>query len=156
MLAFPRALKQDCVDIAHTQYTTPIQSPCPMVTTVHDISFRLYPEWFPRKHRLLLNIMVPGSMRRAKAVITDSDSSRRDILRIYKLAQDKIVSIPLAAGPEYQPVQTEIAKTLVSEKVGITDPYVLAVGVLQPRKDLPLPLEAFARFQRVSDQPHQP
>src|SRR5437899_9547899 len=51
MLAFPKALKQDAVDIAHTQYTTPIQSPCPMVTTVHDISFRLYPEWFPRKHR---------------------------------------------------------------------------------------------------------
>jgi glycosyltransferase involved in cell wall biosynthesis len=155
MLTFPTALKQDGVDIAHTQYTTPIHSPCPMVTTVHDISFRLYPEWFPRKHRLLLNLMVPGSMRRAKAVITDSDSSRRDILRIYKLAQDKIVSIPLAAGPEYQPVQKEIARELVSERFGITDPYVLAVGVLQPRKNLPLLLEAFARFKRGCDQAHK-
>ncbi len=148
MLAFPRALKQDSIDLAHTQYTTPVQSPCPMVTTIHDISFRLYPEWFPRKHRLLLNLTVPGSMRRAAAVITDSESSRRDILRIYRLPESKICAIPLAAGPEYRPVSKEVAADLVKEKFQIDGPFFLSVGVLQPRKNLPLLLEAFARFKR--------
>ena len=155
MLAFPRALRQDSVDVAHTQYTTPLQSPCPMVTTVHDISFRLYPEWFPRKHRLLLNLMVPASMRRAHAVITDSDSSRRDILRIYRLSQHKIVSIHLAAGPEYLPTDKGEAQNLVRDRFGISEPFVLAVGVLQPRKNLPLLLEGFARFKRGCDLPHK-
>src|SRR5436309_9501863 len=37
MLAFPRALKQDGIDLAHTQYTTPLRALCPMITTVHDV-----------------------------------------------------------------------------------------------------------------------
>src|SRR5438132_8563326 len=77
LASFPRALKEDGIDLAHTQYTTPLRASCPLVTTVHDISFRLYPEWFPRKHRVLLNLTVPGAMRRAVRVITDSESSRR-------------------------------------------------------------------------------
>jgi len=93
LLTFPRALKEDRVELAHTQYTTPVRPPCPVITTVHDISFRLYPEWFPRKHRVLLNLSVPGAMRRANLVITVSESSRRDILRVYHLYPDKVVGI---------------------------------------------------------------
>lgn len=151
MLALPRALKDDGIDLVHTQYTTPLCPPCPAITTVHDISFRLYPEWFPRKHRLLLNLTVPGSMRRAAAVITDSQSSRRDILRIYRLQDEKLHAIPLAAGPEYKPVPRKDAKQRVTQLCGVDSPFVLAVGVLQPRKNLPLLMDAFARFKR-SDQ----
>lgn len=143
-LTFPRALKRDGIDLAHTQYTTPLSVPCPIVTTVHDISFRLYPEWFQRKHRLLLNLSVPSAMRRACRVITDSESSRRDILRIYKLPPEKVNAIPLAAAPEYAPVPQETAREAVNQRFGFSGPYVLSVGVLQPRKNLPLLLEAFA------------
>jgi glycosyltransferase involved in cell wall biosynthesis len=155
LLAFPRALKQDEVDLAHTQYTTPLTVHCPVVTTVHDISFRLYPEWFPRKHRMLLNLTVPGAMRRAKTVITDSHSSRRDILRVYGLPAEKVAAIHLAAGPEFMPVDRECARQRVKEKFGIVDPYVLSVGVLQPRKNLPLLIEAFARARRLQPIPHK-
>jgi glycosyltransferase involved in cell wall biosynthesis len=148
MLTFPKALREDRIEVAHTQYTTPICPPCPVVSTVHDISFRLYPGWFPRKHRLLLNLTVPRSMRRADMVITDSNSSRRDILRVYRLDPQRIVSIPLAAGPEYGPLNRESARKAVNEKYGFTEPYVLSVSVLQPRKNLPLLLEAFASARR--------
>lgn len=94
-LALPRALKADRADLAHVQYTVPPRCPCPVVTTVHDISFRLYPQWFPFKHRTLLNLTVPPSMRRAVRVITDSESSRNDMLRVYGLPPEKIVAIPL-------------------------------------------------------------
>jgi len=152
--AFPKALADDGVDLGHTQYTTPLRAPCPMVTTVHDISFRLYPEWFPRKHRMLLNLTVPGAMRRAARVITDSTSSRRDILRVYRLPDDKVVSIPLAAGPEFRPMTQETARQIVKERFQIAAPFALSVGVLQPRKNIPLLIEAFAlaRHQCTVDQ----
>jgi glycosyltransferase involved in cell wall biosynthesis len=155
LLVFPRALKEDGVDLAHTQYTTPLQSPCPVVTTVHDISFRLYPEWFPRKHRVLLNLTVPGAMRRARTVITDSNSSRRDILRVYGLPPEKVAAIPLAAGPEFQPVPRREAQEIVRARLGIAQPYVLSVSVLQPRKNLALLIEAFARAMRIAPLPHK-
>jgi glycosyltransferase involved in cell wall biosynthesis len=152
--ALPKALAEDGIELAHTQYTTPLRSPCPIVTTVHDISFRLFPEWFPRKHRVLLNLTVPGAMRRSTRVITDSASSRRDILRVYRLPEEKVSSIPLAAGPEFSPMRQETARQIVKERFRIAVPFALSVGVLQPRKNIALLIEAFAlaRHQCTVDQ----
>jgi glycosyltransferase involved in cell wall biosynthesis len=155
LLTFPRALRQDGIDVAHTQYTTPLSTPCPIVTTVHDISFRLYPEWFPRKHRLLLNLTVPGAMRRAQTVITDSQCSRKDILRVYQLPPEKVVAIPLAAAPEFRPVPQEIARETVRKRLQLCCPYVLSIGVLQPRKNLPLLVEAFSLARHAQGLPHR-
>jgi len=155
MFAFPSALRRDKIDVAHPQYTIPLQTPCPTVTSVHDISFRLYPSWFPKKHRLLLNLAVPGAMRRAARIITLSESSRRDIIRIYGIPPEKIHAIHLAAGPEYQPIPQEIARSAVKERYGIDEPYVLAVGVLQPRKNFSLLLEAFAIAKRRAKLRHR-
>jgi glycosyltransferase involved in cell wall biosynthesis len=155
LLTFQHALKVDDITLAHTQYTTPLRPPCPMITTVHDISFRLYPEWFPRKHRLLLNLTVPGAMRRSRKVITVSQSSRKDILRVYKLEDEKVSAIPLASGPEYGPIPRDFARDMVEKRFGITEKYLISVGVLQPRKNHALLIEAFARARRQADLPHK-
>lgn len=155
MVTFPRALREDRVDLAHTQYTIPLRSPCPVVTTVHDISFRLYPEWFPRKDRILLNLSVPVAMRRAARVITDSFSSRRDILRVYRLNPDHVEAIHLAASPDFRPVPPEQARRRVAERYGLDGPFIVSVGVLQPRKNLPMLIEAFARAVYSAHIPHR-
>ena len=82
--ALPRALRHARPDLVHVQYTIPPACPCPVVTTIHDISFRLFPQWFPIRDRLLLNLTIPAAMRGAARIITDSDSSRDDILRTYR------------------------------------------------------------------------
>ncbi len=155
LLTYPRALKEDQIDVAHTQYTTPVSAPCPVITTVHDISFRLYPEWYPRKHRMLLNLTVPVAMRRARMVITVSESSRRDMLRVYHMHEDRVAATPLAAPREYAPVPKDEARAAVQEAYGIDGPYVLSVGVLQPRKNLTLLLEAFAHARSTGKFPHR-
>lgn len=143
--ALPRALRSERVDLLHVQYTGPPSSicPCPFVTTVHDVSFKLHPEWFPAKHRLLLNLTVPATMRNASCVITDSESSRTDILRTYGLPPERVVATLLAAGSEYVPCAKETARSKVKQALGIDAPFVLAVGVFQPRKNLRMLAEAF-------------
>jgi glycosyltransferase involved in cell wall biosynthesis len=152
LMALPGALRRDRADLVHVQYTAPPPGlcPCPVVTTVHDISFRLYPQWFPARHRALLNLTVPPSMRRAARVITDSVSSRRDILRTYQLPEQKVVAILLgvaeefiAAGARAGQMPYEEARRYVQAKFGLERPFVLAVGVLQPRKNLNMLAEAF-------------
>jgi len=155
LVTFPHALREDGIDVAHTQYTIPLRAPCRIITTVHDISFRLYPEWFPRKDRLLLNLTVPAAMRRAAKVVTDSMSSRRDILRVYHFDPDHVDAIPLAASPDFQPVPSDLAREHVMRRFGLEGPYIISVGVLQPRKNFPLLVEAFARAVYSVGLPHR-
>ena len=146
---WPRALAEDGIDVAHTQYNIPLLgAPCPVVTTVHDISFALFPDLFPRRDRWILNTLVPRSMGRAARVIADSESTRRDILRTYKgrVAAEKVVTILLAADGHFMPPTNgqESAWAAVNTQFGLGDqPYILSVGVLQPRKNLGTLIDAF-------------
>lgn len=164
LFALPHALQREAADLLHVQYTAPPRylCPCPIVTTVHDISFRLYPQWFPLRHRLLMNLTVPASMRQAARVITDSESSRLDIIRCYGLPARKIAAIPLGLpegfadedGRSYEARQ-ETARCITKERFALDKPFVLAVGVLQPRKNLPMLAEAFGRAKVKFCLPHQ-
>ena len=156
--ALPRALRQGRPDVLHVQYTIPPACPCPVVTTIHDISFRLFPQWFPARDRLLLNLTIPAAMRGAARIITDSDSARDDILKAYAVAPDKVVAIPLGLPPEFlgqSQEKQEIAQQIAKTRYGLQTPFVLAVGVLQPRKNLRLLAQAFGRARADSGLPHQ-
>lgn len=152
---FPDAAHADGADVAHVQYTVPTRLKMPVVTTVHDISFRLMPHCFPLKHRLLLNLTVPLSMRRAARVITVSESSRQDILRVYRLPAEKVVAIPNAADERMRPVERAVAEQTLRRHYGLEVPFVLMVGVLQPRKNLPLAVQAFAQVVLPGNLPHR-
>ncbi|MDQ2799423.1 MAG: glycosyltransferase family 4 protein, partial [Armatimonadota bacterium] len=146
---WPRVLKADGIDIAHTQYNIPLLgTPCPVVTTVHDVSFRIHPALFLPKDRWILNTLVPRSMQKAAAVIAVSESTRRDILRHYpRVPKDHIRVVLESADSRFHPPLNgqETARAMANKTLGLDDrPYLLAVGVLQPRKNLALLLDAFA------------
>jgi glycosyltransferase involved in cell wall biosynthesis len=159
LLALPLATLSDRVDIVHVQYTVSPFFSMPVVTTVHDISFKLFPELFSRKDRILLNWSVPASIRRACRIIGVSENTRRDILASYRRTPPaKVLAIPLAAGPQYQPLSTDAsndARSLLEKQYGLAGPFVLAVGVLQPRKNLPMLVKAFRAAKRVARCPHR-
>ncbi len=155
--ALPAAARALGADLVHTQYTAPWPGlcGCPVVTTVHDISFHLYPQWFPRYHRILMNLTVPVSMRRASAVITVSESSRQDILRSYHLPDEKVFGIDNGIDAGYRPAATreerEKDREFVQREYKVASPFILAVGVMQPRKNLSLLAEAFGEMCRRGD-----
>ncbi|MDW8105790.1 MAG: glycosyltransferase family 1 protein, partial [Armatimonadota bacterium] len=151
----PDAASADGAAVAHVQYTVSNRFRIPVVTTVHDISFRLMPRLFPLQHRLLLNLTVPPSMRRAARVITVSESSRQDILRVYRLSDEKVIAIHNAADERMRPVPLEEAEALLRGHYALQAPFVLMVGVLQPRKNLPLAVRAFAQAVLPAKLPHR-
>jgi len=158
LLAFPKALKADKIDVGHTQYNIPLLgSPCPIVTTVHDISFQIHPDLFLPKDRRILQTFVPRSMQKAAAVIAVSESTRRDILRSYaNIPKEKVFVVLESAGPQFQVPEhgQETARAAANTLLGLSDkPYLLAVGVLQPRKNLEVLLDAFALLKLG---PHPP
>ena len=146
---WPMALADDAIDVAHTQYNIPLLgAPCPVVTTIADITFALFPSLFLPKDRWILNTCIPKSLTRAAAIITVSESTRRDILRQYKqlALAGKTHAILLAADTRYH-VPTEsrgdIAARVDQQYTLNGCRYILSVGVLQPRKNLITLVDAF-------------
>jgi glycosyltransferase involved in cell wall biosynthesis len=159
LVAMPMAARADRIDVVHVQYTVSPLFSMPAVTTVHDISFRLFPDLFSTKDRTLLNWSVPASIRRARRVIAVSENTRKDIVDTYKPSPpDKVIAIPLAAGALYSPLSDTSrsqAVALLDAHYGLTGPFVLAVGVLQPRKNLPMLVKAFCTAKRIARFPHR-
>jgi glycosyltransferase involved in cell wall biosynthesis len=94
---------------------------------------------------LVLGLMVGPSVRHAARVITDSQAARRDIVRFYRVSPDKVVVTPAAAGPQYYP-QPPGEVERIRRAYDLKERYLLAVGNVQPRKNLPRLVEAFARI----------
>jgi glycosyltransferase involved in cell wall biosynthesis len=143
-IGLPRRTVSDNLDVMHTTYTAPLWTRCPVVLTVHDISYVAHPEWFSRRDLRVLSATVPLSIGKAERVITVSEVCRQQIIEHYRVPNEKVVSIPNAAGPGGIPLSDETAREqLASLGLDAKRPYILAVGNLQPRKNLVRLIEAF-------------
>jgi glycosyltransferase involved in cell wall biosynthesis len=125
------------------------------VVTVHDISFAVRPDFFTRKDRFLLKALVPWSLRRAARIITDVEYTKRDLVRMYNLSPEDIEVIPLAADPRYHPMDRVRCRQIVAERHGISGPFVLYVGTLQPRKNVATLIRAYGMFRERTGLPHK-
>lgn len=142
MIRFPLKARRMGADVLHTQYNlSPLAGP-KGITTVHDVSFLIGPEWFRPLDRVLLSRFVAPSARRAARVITVSETSKRDIVTHLGLPAEKVVATPLAAGLAVEPMDREAAAALVEAELGLARPFVLTVGTRWPRKNMELAVQA--------------
>lgn len=147
-ILLPRACAAYRVDALHVQYIAPLFSPCPVVTTVHDVHWRRFPETFPTKDRWLMDVFLPLTFRRVAAVITDSQASCDDIVAFFRVLPGKVSVIPLAAEERFFTPVPEAKRKATVTSYGLTEGYALFVGVLQPRKNLGRLLQAFALLRQ--------
>ncbi|HEY6802255.1 MAG TPA: glycosyltransferase family 1 protein [Pyrinomonadaceae bacterium] len=137
-------LRRRPVDILHVQYTAPPFTPCPVVNTIHDLSFEHLPETFKRRSWRQMRLTIRRSAQAAAHIITDCNFSRDDILKTYKLPSDRVTAAPLAASSRFNSVTDKTELERVRRKYGIDGDYILTVGSIQPRKNIPRLIRAFA------------
>ncbi|MBU4367193.1 MAG: glycosyltransferase family 4 protein [Verrucomicrobia bacterium] len=104
------------------------------VVTVHDVSFLRYPAMAEQKNLAYLKARIADTVRRADAVITDSCFSAGEIVELLQADPAKVFSIPLGAVDHVCPPDPEAVAHLRRER-GLTRPYLLTVGTLEPRKN---------------------
>lgn len=151
--ALPRAAREDALDVLHVQYNAPRLRRPAIVTTVHDVSFRLFPEWFSLKDRLLLDWGLRGTLRVARAVLAVSECTARDLQRIYGVPPERIAVTPNAAPVGFARADEPEVRQVLGE-LQVPEPYALFVGVLQPRKNVIGIVRAFLRARREHSLPH--
>ena len=137
-LWYPFALRRVArgVDLLHCPtYRGPIDSRSPFVVTVHDLAIFRHPEAFNRWSRLYAPILVPRVLRAARRVIAVSAFTRRELVDVLGVSSDKIRVVPNA-----------VEETFVSQGRSAGGEYVLAVGTLEPRKNIARIAEATRRL----------
>jgi glycosyltransferase involved in cell wall biosynthesis len=145
----PGILRRLRPDVVHyTNYLAPVSAQVPYVVSMHDMSLSLMPQFHTLKKRMLTSRLVPVVARGARLVLTPSENTRRDVIRLLRLDPGRVRVIPYAPAPTFRPVT---AGTDRLRALGLHEPYFLYVGTLEPRKNLARALRAFARV--ASDLP---
>lgn len=148
----PRMLRELNVDVAHfTNGMVPLASRVTTIVTIHDMSLTLYPRFHPARRVLLNRPLVDLAARRADAIITVSESAKRDIVALYGLPADRVHVIHEAAAPAFQPIDDPAERARVRARYGLRERLILYVGTIEPRKNLPKLIEAFAARRRSGE-----
>lgn len=135
------------LDILHSpHYTMPILKPCKSVVTFCDMTFELFPELHEFSKRLIFPLMMRWSANHAEQLIAISESTRQDVIRILGVKPDRIIAIPLAASSDYGVIGAERVKEVCDRYKLTSGKYIYYVGALEPRKNVPLLIEAYAKL----------
>jgi glycosyltransferase involved in cell wall biosynthesis len=160
------AAREHQAAVIHTTYAAPFTTAAASVVTVHDVSFLRHPEWFTVRDRLVLNTGVRASVKRAARVLVPSRHARDELCALLGVAPERVLVTPegvdghYTAAPEGDAAHTGDASAadtaLLFRRLGIRRPYVLALGNLQPRKNLARLVDAWALlFREGADADHR-
>lgn len=145
----PHYLRKNSVDVYHTQYILPFFVPrrTRLVTHIHDISFNFYPQFIKWADLFFLKILIPWSIRRADKIVAVSEAAKKEIAGYYKVPEDKIEFIYNSIGDNFKKEFSAEEQEKVRMKYNLPEKYILYVGTLQPRKNVSMLIETFARLR---------
>jgi glycosyltransferase involved in cell wall biosynthesis len=143
-ITFPRACRNIGADIAHVPYWgSPLQSPVPLVVTVHDVTTLIVREYRREINARLYNALVSASAKAAGHIITDSQASKRDIVNHLAVLEQNVTVIYLAASSAYKPQQELLVDMAILKKYDLPDFYVLYLGGYEIHKNVTTLLMAY-------------
>jgi glycosyltransferase involved in cell wall biosynthesis len=132
-----------------TEHLLPWLTRARSVFTLHDVAYQRYPHYHLLQNRLYLSLMMPRFLARADAIICVSEHTRRDALHYYpKLNPAKIHVIPEGVEPHFRPPALPADLAPIRAKYGLPERFILYVGTIEPRKNLPVLLEAYAALRQ--------
>jgi glycosyltransferase involved in cell wall biosynthesis len=141
---FPRACAEVGADLVHVPYWgAPLRSAVPLIVTVHDITTLHVPEYRAGFKARLYNALVSASARGASHIITDSFSSKLDIMDYLHIPEPDITAIYLAASPDYTPTENSLVDMAVLRKYDLPDLYILYLGGYEIHKNVLTLLHAY-------------
>jgi len=136
-------------DVLHgTSFTLPPTRGMKRIVTVHDLSFLTHPECAAPGLAEFYSKIVPRAVESADRIIADSHCTADDLVERLGVARAKITVIHLGVDPSFSPVREPDRLVALDGRYGLQHPLVLAVGTIEPRKNYPGLIAAFARARR--------
>ncbi|MGH9565694.1 MAG: glycosyltransferase family 4 protein, partial [Candidatus Angelobacter sp.] len=149
-LEIPRILRREKVDLLHSpHFNLPLMRACPAVVTIHDVIYLVFPEELPsRIGRMYYRAMISASVRLADSIITVSEFSKKEIVRLLHVDAARIQVIPSGIARTFQKVTDLRRLESMRKRYGIERDYILYTGIYRRRKNHAGLLHAFREFVR--------
>ncbi len=146
----PYELRQVQADLLFApSFIAPLFLPCPLVLTIHDTAYLVHPEYSDALWSLYLRVFLPRVARKAEAVITSSQSSKRDIVRYYHVEPGKVHVIYYGVDSNFRRITEKKPLQGIRDKYGLNTPFLLFVGAQEKRKNIPRLVEALDLLRRA-------
>lgn len=147
-MKLPSLAKENKVDLIHCLDSTgPLFAKTPTVVTVHDIVFKKFPECLSRKGRLYHNLWVPRAIKKAAHIITDSESSQKDLMDFYSVPSEKITVIYLGVEDSFFQKPPKEKFENVKKKYNLDKKFIFFVGTHEPRKNIDVIIKAYSQLE---------
>lgn len=121
------------------------------VVVVHDLTFERVPQYVDRKNVDFLKKFVPPSVAQADHVIVNSKFTRDDLIGTYRVPANKVTVVHPGIDPKFFFPRSEKERVAVTRKYGIKKPFLLYLGTLEPRKNVPAVVRAYAALMGRKD-----
>jgi glycosyltransferase involved in cell wall biosynthesis len=143
------------LDVMHSpDFIPPALGARRLIITIHDLAFLYYPEFLTDESRRYYSEQIRWAVSAADHISVDSEATRIDLVNLLDVNPGKITTIHLAASPVHTAVydQQSIEATLV--EYSLAKGFILCVGTLEPRKNIPMLLRAYHQLiQKRSNPP---
>lgn len=152
-LALPSLIRQRGIQVFHSPANVlPEFLPrgCAGVVTLHDLAFLRMPEVLTRPKRVYHRAFTVRSLRRATRIIAVSESTRRDLTELLAIAPRHITTVYPCIDERFTRPFTEEAIQEFRQRQGLADGFLLYLGTLEPRKNIPTLLDAYARLRQMT------
>lgn len=138
----PLVLRRHKIDVYHgPNHILPCISNTGMVLTIHDMI--AFSKWYKPISRFRVQRLLKTSAKRAHKIITVSENSKRDIIKILGVPEEKVKVIYNGIDDVYEPIDDKRGLDFVKTRYGITSRFILHVGSLNPRKNIPRLIDAY-------------
>lgn len=158
-LTLPLTARRLKADIYHgTFQVLPLLRPAPAtVLTVHDMAVFAHPQGYGRRFAAFMRRLLRMGILSADRIITVSEATKQEMIRYFPNVEAKTVPILNGVGQEFLDAATLPAGPVmdVRQRYGLAHPYILFVGNLEPKKNLPRLIEAFKRLRASSQIVHE-
>jgi glycosyltransferase involved in cell wall biosynthesis len=116
------------------------------VITIHDLNFIHFPEFLTPESARYYG-QIDRAVARADHIITDSNSTRQDVMERLAVPPEKVTTVYLAAAPVYRPITDRQEIRRAAARYGLPTDFIIFVGTLEPRKNVPTLLKAFKQLR---------
>lgn len=150
MFLLGQMVKKNNVSVFHSpHYTLPFGLASRSVVTVHDLIHLRFPQFFSPLHRAYSFVMIRHAIQDSQFVITDSEFTKSDILRSFRVKEEKIIPIHLGVSKQFKVVDDPSEIAQFRSRFGLSRQYILFVGNCKPHKGLEVLLQAFKNIVPV-------
>ncbi|MGD8623299.1 MAG: glycosyltransferase family 1 protein [Anaerolineae bacterium] len=154
--SLPAQIRRQQADLFHAPAMVgPRWQPCPAVFGLLDLAVIEYPQTFDPLWRAYVLFSLRWALPRARAVIAISESTRQDAVRHLGLAPERVKVVYCGADPLFRPIEDGSLLEAARHRLRLPARFVLSVGTLEPRKNIPRLLEAFRCLKDEGDLAHK-